>query len=157
LGRFKHEDDLLITHTRDGQVGRKLKFTKSVKLDSFWRDLTDAHNREVDRSKRTHSSVITNTIASMQSDVIEMKEILGSYQDLINRAHSNADKALELSNQAKDALNESNAKYQDTVFQMLRSMQSMQSDISNFMENVETSETKTLFGERFDTLNTEVS
>jgi Mg2+ and Co2+ transporter CorA len=109
----------------------------------------------VNRSKRTHSSIIiTNTIASMRSDVTEMTEKLGSYQDLINRAISNADKALELSNQAKEELNKPNAKYQDTVFQMLRSMQSMQSDISNFMENVELSETKTLFGERFDTLNT---
>lgn len=40
---------------------------------------------------------------------------------------------------------------------MLRSIQLMQSDISNFMENVETSETKTLFGQRFDILNCEVS
>jgi hypothetical protein len=27
FGHFKREDDLSITHTRDGQVGRKLKFT----------------------------------------------------------------------------------------------------------------------------------
>jgi Mg2+ and Co2+ transporter CorA len=148
FGRFKREDELTITHTRDGQVVCKLKFTQSIKLDSFWRDLTDAHNREVDRSKRTHSKVIINTIGSMRSDLTEMKEKVGSFQDLIDKALSNAEKALELSNQANEAMNESNVKYQDTVFQMLSSIQLMQSDISNFMENIETSETKTLFGQR---------
>lgn len=105
FGRFKREDDLSIKHSRDGQVGRKLKFTKSIKLDSFWRDLTDDHNQEVDQSNRTHSSIIINTIASMRSDLTEMKEKVGSYQELNNRALSNTDIALELLNQAKEAMN----------------------------------------------------